>query len=158
AIASAEHLPLAITRTMLERDAPSGAEKATADPALYGQGKSLVIETADWPTRGQKDATPAIASDRIIPADLSDWLYKVPKGFVAVDHVLGRCAFPASQPPRDEVRVSYRYGFAADIGGGEYSRDAAPLPPVFDRVQIRADRQGKAATIASEFAAWRKRN
>lgn len=164
-IASAEHLPTRITRMMLERDAPPGAEKAQADPALYGPGASLVVETADWPARTQDGATsehkPDIPADRVIPADLTDWSYKVPKGHVAVDPVLGRIAFPSSQPPRREVKVTYRYGFAADIGGGEYSRDAAPLPPAFERIRVWPDGQpgaGKVATIATEFASWRKRN
>jgi len=163
--ARAEHLPTEITRMMLERDAPPGAEKAEADPALYGPTASLVVETPDWPARGQKGATsasdPLIAAARIIPADLSDWSYKVPKGHIAIDPVLGRIAFPLSQAPRREVKVTYRYGFAADIGGGEYSRPAAPLPPIFERVPIWADGQpgtGKVVTIASELAAWRKRS
>ena len=39
-----------------------------------------------------------------------------------MDPVLGRIAFPPSQLPRKGVRVSYRYGFPALLGGGEYPR------------------------------------
>jgi hypothetical protein len=38
--------------------------------------------------------------------------------------VLGRIAFPSSQPPPSNVRVSYHYGFSAEMGGGEYGREA----------------------------------
>jgi hypothetical protein len=160
-----DDLPTEITRTMLERDPLPGAESTSADPALYGRGASLVVETQDWPTRAAKDATseasPAIPAGKVIPADLSDWSYKVPKGHVAVDPVLGRIAFPLAQAPRREVKVSYRYGFAADIGGGEYPREAVPLPPSFERVRIWPDGQrsgAKSTTIASELVSWRKRH
>jgi hypothetical protein len=40
---------------------------------------------------------------------------------VAVDPVLGRLLFPPYAAPAD-VRVSYSYGFSANIGGGPYAR------------------------------------
>jgi hypothetical protein len=40
---------------------------------------------------------------------------------VAIDPALGRLAFPFYRAP-DDVRVSYSYGFSADIGGGPYDR------------------------------------
>ena len=109
AIAEAENLPVPLTRWALERDAPPDASKAQADPALYGSEAGVIIEAVDWPT--SRTPTP-ITADIVIPADLSDWSYKVPKGHVAVDPVLGRIVFPASQPPRLGVKVSYHYGFA----------------------------------------------
>ncbi len=39
----------------------------------------------------------------------------------AIDPLRGRLAFPAGSVPA-EVRVSYAYGFAGDIGGGPYNR------------------------------------
>jgi hypothetical protein len=49
---------------------------------------------------------------------------------VAVDPVLGRIAFAPAQLPRKGVRVSYRYGLPARIGGGEYERPMlAPAGP-----------------------------
>jgi hypothetical protein len=42
---------------------------------------------------------------------------------VAVDPVLGRLTFPAGAPAAAaEVRVDFRYGFPADLGGGAYTR------------------------------------
>jgi hypothetical protein len=169
-IARAANLPVPITTWMLERDAPAGAGRAEADPALYGPDTSFVVETADWaghrpPTRASADKAVSpddvIPAEKVIPADLSDWSYKVPKGHVAVDPVRGRIAFPVSQPPRREVKVTYRYGFAMDIGGGEYPREPVPLPPDPERVEVWPDgyaAPGAPATIADAWLEWRKRN
>jgi hypothetical protein len=62
-----------------------------------------------------------VAPDRIIPADLSNWKYRTPRGKVAVDTHLGRIAFPPGHAPK-EVYVSYYYAFSADMGGGAYHR------------------------------------
>lgn len=48
---------------------------------------------------------------------------------VSVDPVLGRLAFPAGTDLTGvTVKVSYSYGFSADMGGGQYSRPGRPLP------------------------------
>lgn len=62
-----------------------------------------------------------VSPDRIIPADLSEWKYRPPRGKVAVDTHLGRIAFPPGHAPK-EVYVSYYYAFSADLGGGAYHR------------------------------------
>jgi len=72
---------------------------------------------------------------------------------VAVDPVLGRIVFPPSQLPRKGVRVSYCYGFSADMGGGEYSR---PLEQPLG--EVKEYRIGEGANcyhkIADALAAW----
>jgi hypothetical protein len=158
-IARAENLPVPMTRWGLESGTIPDARSVAADPALYGEKASLYIEAKDWPRRKSEDAIP---SAQVIPANLSDWSYKVPRDHVAVDPVLGRIAFPASQPPRRGVMVTYRYGFAMDIGGGEYARAPAPLPAKVDRLQVSAGVEQKAGStvflsIADAFADWRKR-
>lgn len=82
-------------------------------------GRSLLIWTEGW--AGHKSIDP-VPSDKLVAADLSGWRYTPPRGFIAVDPVLGRFAFPPTQLPKKGVRVSYRYGFSSDIGGGEYQR------------------------------------
>src|SRR5205807_7059184 len=82
---------------------------------FYGARKSLAIWAEGW--AGFDPAQP-IPAEAIIPADLSGWQYVPPLKHIAVDPVLGRFAFPPSQLPKKGVRVSYRYGFSADIGGG----------------------------------------
>lgn len=152
AIARAENLPVPITRWALENKAPADAGRAQADSSLYGPGASLVIQAEGWPKAGN------ITYDQVIPADLSDWSYRVPKQHVAIDPVLGRIAFSPSQPPRRGVTVSYRYGFAMDIGGGEYRRTAAPLPTEVQRLRVEPNAtagSGVYGSIADAYAAWR---
>ncbi|MDI3560170.1 hypothetical protein [Bradyrhizobium sp. Arg816] len=103
-----------------------------ARPELYyGADRSFAVWAEDW--AGFDSAAP-IPLANVIPADLSGWTYVPPAKHIAIDPVLGRIAFPASQPPRKGVRVSYRYGFSADIGGGEYKRQIAK--PVARQVRV----------------------
>jgi hypothetical protein len=86
---------------------------------FYGPGKSFAIWAEDW---AGFDPDKPIPADVIVPADLTDWQYIPLHGHIAVDPVLGRLAFPPLQLPRKGVKVTYHYGFSADMGGGEYRR------------------------------------
>lgn len=85
--------------------------------AFYGAAKGLLIEA---------DGTP-IGLNQVCVCDLSDatpggeW-QATPSGKVAIDPELGRIAFGAQLPAPHEVRLSYCYGFPAEIGGGPYDR------------------------------------
>jgi hypothetical protein len=77
-----------------------------------------------------------VLSDLVCSCDLSDvvdsgggltWAH-MPTDKIAIDPVLGRIAFPSDEPPPESVRVTYHYGFSADMGGGEYGRSTT-----FDR-------------------------
>jgi hypothetical protein len=94
-------------------------ERTQASGDYYGEGKSLVIWAADWP---YKNAPQPVPGKNIIPADLSQRIYRAPQDRIAVDPKLGRIIFPPGQLPRRGVKVSYQYGFSADLGGGEYRR------------------------------------
>jgi hypothetical protein len=81
---------------------------AAADLAeFYGDDRSLLLENAGA----------EVALDDVRICNLEDW--KAPPDKIAVDPVLGRILFPADA---DEPRVTFHYGFAANIGGGEYDR------------------------------------
>jgi hypothetical protein len=86
---------------------------------FYGPGKSFTIWADGW---AGFDPDKPIPADAIMPADLTDWQYTPPLKRIAVDPVLGRLVFPPSQLPRKGVKVTYHYGFSADMGGGEYPR------------------------------------
>ena len=88
---------------------------------FYGAGKSFAIWTDGW---AGFDPTQPVPIEAIVPADLSDWQYVPPLRQIAVDPVLGRFAFPLDQEqlPKKGVRVTYHFGFSADLGGGEYGR------------------------------------
>jgi hypothetical protein len=94
----------------------------------YGPSGSFAIWAEGW---AGFDPDAPVPVDAIIPADLSGWRYVPPNRHVAVDPVLGRFAFPPNQLPKKGVRVTYHYGFPADVGGGEYQRtlrDPSPRP------------------------------
>ncbi|MGA7810346.1 hypothetical protein, partial [Bradyrhizobium sp.] len=107
-----------------------------ATPAYYGAGLSLVL---------QVDGKPVPATEiqvcNLSGADGS-WVNMPAAGptyVAAIDPELGRIALapPAFGPtPSHVVRATYYYGFNADMGGGEYSREdtfafpATDAPPV----------------------------
>lgn len=125
-----------------------GAEDHSGD-------KSVLIEVDGKqvlpPEPSSGNPTPPKLRDLITICDLSDlkdknnnvvtglngkavWAH-APNHKIAIDPELGRIAFPIKSPPEVpvDVRVSYRYGFAMDMGGGEYERAstfASDDPPV----------------------------
>ncbi|QDQ28993.1 hypothetical protein FNU76_23060 [Chitinimonas arctica] len=127
---------------------------------FYGIGKSLLIWAEGW---AGSDGKAPLPLDVIVVADLSGWRYTVPRGKVAIDPVLGRFAFPQRQLPKRGVRVSYHYGFSADMGGGEYRRTLFE-PSARERVRhytVRGSAGSDPAddtfqTIAAALAQWEK--
>jgi hypothetical protein len=81
----------------------------------YGHSLLVTVNGAD------------VGAGELEVCNLSDvaggWAH-TPRDTYAVDPVLGRLALPDSLPvsPAPRVRVSFNYGFSADIGGGEYDR------------------------------------
>lgn len=78
----------------------------------------------------------AVPAAHVVPADLSAWRHpdapsapasplRRPPVRVAVDPELGRLALASGQEAA-EVRATYCYGFAADLGGGPYARAERP--------------------------------
>lgn len=157
-IAREHNLPVPLRRYRFAARGPL-ADYASASRDLYGPGRSVLVYAPDWPAKGQGVPVPIEA---LIPADLSNWRYQVPRGRVAVDPETGRLLFPANQRPKRGVWVSYRYGFAADLGGGEYARPVpelenatryivhAPLPTA----ATTPPPSGHFSTIADALAAW----
>jgi hypothetical protein len=117
----------------------------------YGRAMSLSINAEGW--AGYK-GDGAVPLEQIQPADLSAWHYMPKANQIAVDPVLGRLAFPPSQLPKKGVRVSYRYGFAADIGGGEYARPLLQLPG--DHTLYRVGEHERFARLAQALAQWKR--
>ena len=114
------NVPAPITRRIL--DAHLGD--------YYGQGGSILVN---------RDGVDVPIQD-VAACDLSDaaggtWAHRPPDQ-TAIDPVLGRIAFPENQVPPDTVLVTFAYGFAQAMGGGEYDRtdtltlDLEPVQPV----------------------------
>jgi hypothetical protein len=153
-IASEANLPVPIRRRAFERRISEHPLVSVASPGYYGTGKSLSIEVTDWPGRGRGGV---IRAEDVIPADLTDWHgYLAPPGKILVDPVLGRMVFPPKPAPK-RVLVSYRYGFSADIGGGEYRRPVSqPAGSRLYRVRQRGAGAGEFGTVRQAYAQWRR--
>ena len=134
-IAEEANLPVPLRRYRFAehggRADDKAARYATVAADLYGEGRSFTIYAPDWPSRGQGLPVPR---DMLLPADLDDWRYPAPRGKIAVDPERGRMVFPVNQRPKHGVWVSYRYGFAGDLGGGEYPRETAELENAYRHV------------------------
>ncbi|MEO8411534.1 MAG: hypothetical protein ABI478_13280, partial [Propionivibrio sp.] len=74
-----------------------------------------------------------------------------PDGFCAIDPALGRIALPADVTDPADVRLTWQEGFSADLGGGEYPRDAS-LPTPDDTTTV-LQVPGDQPTIAAALAA-----
>ena len=84
--------------------------------------------------------------------DGAGWAHSPPPdGFYAIDPVLGRIALPADVADPVDVRLSWHEGFSADIGGGEYARDASLLTPGEDItvVQVPGDHPTLTAALTA---------
>ena len=140
-IAEELNLPVPIRRrAFAEQVVIDEKARTQASADYYGKGEknlghSLVIWAPDWPKKG---AEQPIAREAVIPADLKGWRYRAPADHVLVDPQRGRIIFPPGQLPKKGVRVSYHYGFSADIGGGEYDRQLTQ-PNLFTPYRVRKD-------------------
>ncbi|GAB4578164.1 MAG: hypothetical protein Fur0022_08970 [Anaerolineales bacterium] len=139
-IAGEMNLPVPIRRRAFEDHKTS----------YYGEEKSIQLWLG---TRDEKREP--LPADRIIPADLTGWVYRPPRGFVAVDPVLGRIAFHPRQLPKYGVWVSYFYGFSAEVGGGEYDRTLSQ-PENYALYQVGAGKEY--AQIGEALKAWGKQD
>lgn len=74
-----------------------------------------------------------VPRSRVVVCNLADagsaWAHEAPLGKYAIDPELGRVTVAADLPAPESVRVTYHYGFPADIGGGEYGREREALAP-----------------------------
>jgi hypothetical protein len=100
-------------------DVPEPISRRALDAAFgeyYGAGLALLVERP-----------PDVEVTDVVACDLSDWAH-APAGHVALDPMLGRLAFPSDEaaPPL----VTFHYGFAGALGGGEYDRELSDEPPV----------------------------
>lgn len=68
-----------------------------------------------------------VPREQVVACNLADhgagWAHLPPSGKYGIDPVLGRIALAADLTPPERLTVTYHYGFAAAIGGGEYDRE-----------------------------------
>ncbi|MBP6237646.1 MAG: hypothetical protein KA536_15960 [Saprospiraceae bacterium] len=85
-------------------------------PAFYGEDKSITVWNGDVP----------FLESEVIACNLSDgnWIFKTNDSNVklAIDPELGRLIF-RNDIDNINILVTYQYGFALNMGGGEYERE-----------------------------------
>lgn len=143
-LAEERHVPGPVRRRGLRGEVGDEEENPTAGP-LFGPGGSLDLYTLD--AEGARQPLP----HRPIAADLRAWDRPLPAGTVAVDPVLGRIAFPPGEAPAGPLRATWQYGFADDLGGGPYQREATFTRVAGERV-LRVPEDF--ATLADALADW----
>lgn len=112
-IAIPENLPLPITRQMLRQRLN----------VYYGVDRSITLHVGST----------FIEPNDITVCDLSndsslDWpnVANIPEHKYAIDPELGRLVLPEDMATSNlDVRVSFHYGFSADMSGGEYDREGS---------------------------------
>ena len=139
----------AVTAGELNLPVPIRRRRFEDRPAdFYDPNASLCVWAPDWPVKGAPQPVPLSA---LKIADLDNWQYRVPGGTLAIDPERGRMIFPVRQLPKQGVFVYYRYGFSADLGGGEYDRTLSdPTGAKIYRVGVGAD----FTTIGDALQQW----
>ncbi|WP_457651804.1 hypothetical protein [Rhodocaloribacter sp.] len=135
------------------------ANPSTDAPAYFGTQPVLQVFFDDLEN--------ALPPEEILICDLSGWddpAWTPPhddSGFsakVSVDPVLGRLAVVEGVPLPGVVRVSYAYGFAADVGGGPYSRRETLAVPsseaAWTATVAQNDPDADFTTLAAALADW----
>jgi hypothetical protein len=94
-----------------------------------------------------------VPRNQIAVCDLRDhagaWGHVAPSGQYAIDPVLGRIAVADDLPVPEDLQASYRYGFSADIGGGEYARERIADAPATLIVRVPTDHPTIQAALAA---------
>lgn len=136
-LAEPSNVPGRISR--LEMEADKGA--------FYGRGASIFLRVGGN----------AVAAGDVAVCDLSDvpggsgtWAHTRPDKY-SIDPVLGRLALPtgAAAPAADAVLVSFLYGSADEIGGGEFERPADEEHPATIGVQGGSNLQAAFDSVGS---------
>lgn len=128
------------------------------------------VAPADWYGPDASFVVDGVGVGPVMCKDLSSWAAPPPDR-VGIDVRLGRIMFGSGLAPASDPQVSYRYGFAARIGGGPYPRerrrtlpsgvrprrDAPPdsvADPAAAGTVIRVASGGTPATLQAALAGW----
>jgi hypothetical protein len=114
-------VPAPLSRRVLDRylaDYYGTSEKSI----LLNVGGQDIIPDKEQPSQQLTDLISVCnLSDITDAAGNTNWA-NMPQDKIAIDPVLGRIAFPQEQD--GPVLATFQYGFSAEIGGGEYTREA----------------------------------
>lgn len=120
-LAKPVNVPIPLARRILQQDMDT----------YYGKGLSLSVQVGAGIVDAANISICNLGDKKDVNGNITGW-YNMPASKIAIDPVLGRVAFPSA--PKQPVKVSYHYGFTANMGGGEYGRQdtfTTGLLPVF---------------------------
>jgi hypothetical protein len=157
------NLPAPIRRRALRaglklRKAALAEAEAVPPESYYGEGLSIEIFTIKYfvdPNTGEQKVVRTPVPGRIKACDLDGWLRDPPQGTIAIDPVLGRLAFGPDTKPAGDLRVTYHYGFSADLGGGPYERQASFTHVAGEETIEVGLAQGQKATLLEAVDEWK---
>jgi len=138
------HAPGPIRQSFLRDDL-----RTSSPSRLYGSGLSLHIKTT----------TTAIPQNKICASNLSTWRPPDDKDMVVVDVRTGRILFGDNYTPADlkDVRVTLRYGFSSELGGGCYPRASWLIKPALAEhhvITVAKDDLSAEHSIEDALKAW----
>lgn len=149
-LAQATNVPMPISRAVLAQDLERQYGTSAANSiVVYVNDEVFSLENVDLLLDPAILAAEPSLKDIICVCNLSDitdgggvvigWA-NMPTNKLAIDPVLGRLALPPTWQNPPEVRnihVSYHYGFTADLGGGEYNRQASLGASMGQLIQVQ---------------------
>ena len=134
-----------ITQLVGPSDVPMALSRRVLEHYLHEYyGKSLMLF----------DGVERISVEKVTVCDLSDWGRK-PQAKYAIDPKLGRIASPENEEAPSDLRVTFHYGFSADMGGGEYDRAPSSEPRPGTDVRVPKGPGNHATTIQGALDALR---
>ncbi|MBE7169302.1 MAG: hypothetical protein INR73_01865 [Williamsia sp.] len=117
------------------------ADDQAADKSilLYKDGDPVLPQPAALPPKKLEDLITVCNLRDVYDSSqvLTGWAHQ-PQNKIAIDPVLGRIAFPASQPPPGTVHTTFYYGFSTEMGGGEYSRATTFTQGIGEIIKVSA--------------------
>jgi hypothetical protein len=136
-LATPLNVPIPLSRRVLARNLA----------AYYGPNLSILIKL-----NGKPVDIANVEACNLSDTGAGGWA-QLPDTHFKIDPELGRLLAPAATTPADAIEVTYRYGFSAEMGGGEYERAATFTPGlsapvvVMGTVQSALDSLGGAGVV-----------
>lgn len=124
-LAGPTDVPMPISRRVLASYLDSFYGDDPQSLLIYTNGKPVLPD----PSQQISDLVEVCNLGDLLDAsnNVIGWAH-VPQDKIAIDPVLGRIAFPPGKQAPADVRVTFLYGFSADMGGGDYDRSST-FPP-----------------------------
>ncbi|WP_213803541.1 hypothetical protein [Granulicella sp. dw_53] len=128
------------------------ADQKSDTPQIYGPDKSLALFLDGVLIDRASICVRDLSND---PASITGRWNCTPASRIAIDPILGRIAFGTEVPVPSDLRLSFNYGFPAEIGGGSYDRTVSLADLIKAHFSFTAFVGSPATpTLSDAIAAW----